>query len=152
MGKVHPDEAAATLQWVLESSLSADLAALRARIPEFPGYTDEASRYRSDRLVRAYLGRSLSRFAGAAAPQLQTDVRARIDALLLRCAFPDQRLIAFLAHRRAGEAQLVRLVQLDRRLVEDADRIASVAADGPLAPLVDDVARMLDERSAIAAP
>ncbi len=120
-----------------------DLELLRSRIAGYAGYADEEARHQVDRQIRAYLGEALSdarerlRPAGSLGEQL--------DGLLLRCEFVDQRVIRAADHARFSPEVLARVYAADRGIVEVADRVRA-AAPAELAPLLDEAARLLDER------
>lgn len=67
------------------------LERLCAKIPDFPGYQDEAARLRSDELVRAYLGEALAALAERLAP-LAPGTQEPLADLLLRTEFANQKI------------------------------------------------------------
>ena len=121
-----------------------DLEALRARIPGYADYADTDSRHQADKQIRAFLGEALS----AAREGLRPDgaLADRLDGLLLRCEFSDQRFIRAVDHARFQGLLAERVHELDRRLVECAGRIRAATAPGELATLLDEAARAMDER------
>ena len=124
------------------------LEQLRARIAGFPGYDGDLERRRSDEYVRSYLGEALADLdvrCGSISPELQQ----RIDALLLRVGFADQRLFA--THHLVGVTHAANaddaVASVDAATVELADRARSIEPDS-LAGYLDDVSATLDRRDA----
>lgn len=121
-----------------------DLAFLRSSIPDYADYSDVDRRRQVDKQIRARLGEALSdvrerlRPAGALAE--------RLDGLILRCEFADQRVIRAADHASFDAALADRIHQLDRRLVESAERLGSLAVPGDVSAELDTAARLLDER------
>jgi hypothetical protein len=128
-----------------------DLEYLRSRIPDYADYANEAARHQVDKQIRAWLGEALT----AARDRLGPDgaLGGQLDGLLLRCEFSDQRVIRAADHARFGPALVDRVHHLDREIVETANRIRAASSTEELATLLDDAARLLDERfGAIAEP
>ncbi len=121
-----------------------DLDFLRGRIAGYADYADPAARHQVDQQVRAYLGEALSE----ARERLQPTgaLAERLDSLLLRCEFSDQRAIRA-ADRAAYDRVLIdRMHALDRELVRLADAARAAAEDGALSGLIAESDRVLDER------
>ena len=122
-----------------------DLELLQSRIPGYADYADADARHQVDKQIRAWLGEALSeardRLAARAAPLAE-----RLDGLLLRCEFSDQRVIRAADHARFDAALVDHVHALDRRIVEVGDRIRAAATPDELATALDDAARVLDER------
>jgi hypothetical protein len=120
---------------------------LRAKIAGFPGYDGDLERRRSDEYVRSYLGEALADLAARGI--LTAELQRRLDALILRAGFADQR--DFAAHhfhaapndRSDGEA----LAAADAAIVALADRAAAVDAGNAFSYL-DEVTSALDKREA----
>ena len=121
-----------------------DLELLRSRIPGYADYADDTARHEVDKQVRAFLGEALA----AARDRLRPDgaTAERLDGLLLRCEFSDQRVIRAADHARFGPALVDRVHELDREIVECADRIAALTGVDALPNELDAAARWLDER------
>jgi len=121
-----------------------DLEYLRDRIPGYADYAGDAARHESDKQVRAWLGEAIT----AARDRLQPagPLGERIDGILFRCEFFDQRVERAVHHALFGQALVDRVHQLDREIVETADRIRTAPDDETLATGLDDAARLLDER------
>lgn len=124
------------------------LEQLHARIAGFPGYDGDLERRRSDEYVRSYLGEALADLevrCGSISPEL----KQRIDALLLRVGFADQKLFA--THHIAGESRAGNadgsVAAVDAATVDVADRARSIEPDS-LAGYLDDVSATLDRRDA----
>jgi hypothetical protein len=121
-----------------------DLEFLRSRVPGYADYANEDSRHEVDKQIRAYLGEALADARDRLHPQ--GALAEQLDGLLLRCEFSDQRVIRAADHARFGQELADRIHTLDRAIVEAADRIRAAGSTGELAPLLDDAARLLDER------
>jgi hypothetical protein len=121
-----------------------DLEYLESRIPGYADYADDSARHEVDKQIRAYLGESLA----AARDRLNPAgaLLDRLDGLLLRCEFSDQRVIRAADHARFGEVLVDRVHQLDREIVECADRSRAAGSLDELATELDTAARVLDER------
>ncbi|HEY4442158.1 MAG TPA: hypothetical protein VGN14_16990 [Candidatus Elarobacter sp.] len=121
-----------------------DLEFLRGRVPGYADYADEDARHEVDKQMRAYLGETLA----LARDRLTPDgpLGDRLEGLLLRCEFSDQRVIRATDHARIAGALADRIHQLDRELVEIADRIRAASTPEELAEELDVAARVLDER------
>jgi hypothetical protein len=121
------------------------LEELRARIANFPGYNGEIERRLSDEYVRAYLGEALAGLAARCS--LPAEMQERIDALLLRVEFADQR--DFATHPNAQEKgdgiDDGAVAAKDAAVIDLADRAASVDADSASGYL-ESVTKVLDER------
>jgi hypothetical protein len=121
-----------------------DLEVLKARIPGYAGYAGQNARHEVDKQIRAWLGEALAE----ARERLQPDgaLVERLDGLILRCEFSDQRVIRAADHARFEAALVDHVHALDRRIVEAGDRIRAAASLDALATALDDAARVLDER------
>ena len=73
-------------------------------------------------------------------------VAERVDGLLFRCEFFDQRVERAVHHALFGRELVDRVHQLDRGIVDAADRIRDASDEAALSTALDDVARLLDER------
>ncbi len=121
-----------------------DLEYLQSRIAAYADYANEAARHQVDKQIRAWLGEALSAARERLAPGGALGERA--DGLLLRCEFSDQRVIRAADHARFGPELVDRVHQLDREMVETADRIRAASSEDDLSAALDDAARILDER------
>lgn len=122
------------------------LERLRAKISGFPGYDEEIERRRSDEYVRSYLGEALADLSARCA--LPTELQRRVDELVLRVGFADQR--SFASNRAfAGKGSIDGgdVAVADAATIELADRAASLDA-ASAATYLDDVVAALDEREA----
>lgn len=120
---------------------------LRGKIAEFPGYDGDTERRRSDEYVRSYLGEALSDLGARCA--LSSDVRARLDGLMLRIGFADPR--DFVNHHVIGTKAAAdgggAVASADAETVALADRAA--ALDCAAAPAyLDEVESLLSRREA----
>ena len=121
-----------------------DLESLRQRIAGYADYANADSRHQVDKQIRAYLGEALSEARERLKP-VEALVE-RIDGLILRCEFSDQRVIKAADHARFDRALIDRVHEVDREIVESADRIRAAATLDELAAQLDLAARYLDER------
>ena len=121
-----------------------DLEVLTSRVPGYAGYADDDSRHEVDKQMRAFLGEALAAARDRVKPE--GAIAERLDGLLMRCEFSDQRVIRAADHARFEDALVRRIHELDRRLLECADRLRAIAAADELAAELDAAARCLDER------
>ncbi len=123
------------------------LETLREKIAEFPGYDSDVERRRSDEYVRSYLGEALSDLGARCT--LSSDVRARLDELILRVGFGDPH--AFINHHIvAGHGAADgggAVAAADVETLELADRAAGLDCAAAAAYL-DDVDTLLGRRDA----
>lgn len=121
-----------------------DLEVLHARIPGYADYRNEDARHDVDRQIRSYLGEALADAPERLHPQ--GALAERLDGMLLRCQFSDQREVRATDHARFGDRLVERVHALDRELVEIADRVRSITSSEELSAALDDAARVFDER------
>jgi hypothetical protein len=121
-----------------------DLEFLKSRIPGYADYANADARHEVDKQMRAFLGEALAldreRLAPAGA------LAERLDGIILRCEFSDQRVIRAADHARFDQQLIDRVHQLDREIVECADRIRALTSAEELSAELDVAARALDER------
>ena len=121
----------------------ASLEALRAKIPQFPGYGDERARRVADELVRSYMGEALA-LLDERHPEYFSNM-GRYETLILRTSFMNQ--TAFKAFEYAtmdGELEQA-LLDEDSAVVDAADRAGTIDA-GALDPYLDEITAALDRR------
>lgn len=121
-----------------------DLAYIAERIPGYADYANVDARHQVDKQIRAWLGEALSDARARLNPD--ASLGERLDGLILRCEFSDQRVIRAVDHARFDDELVARIHELDRGIVEAAERIREIASTDELATSLDDVARLLDER------
>ena len=121
-----------------------DLAFIQARIPEYADYGNIDARHQVDKQIRAWLGEALSDARARLSPG--EGIGDRLDGIILRCEFSDQRVIRAADHARFDAHLIDRVHELDRGLVEGAERVRAVTSLDDLSPALDEVARLLDER------
>jgi hypothetical protein len=121
-----------------------DLEYLLGRIAGYADYANDTARHQVDKQIRAWLGEAITDARVRLNPE--GAVAERIDGLLFRCEFFDQRVERAVHHALFGRELVDRVHQLDRGIVEAADRIRDAADEGALSTALDDVARLLDER------
>jgi hypothetical protein len=116
-------------------------------VAEFPGYGDEVVRRGADQRVRALLGEALSALRARLDGGLDGGLSARLDVVVLRCQFVDQRYVAAIEARKIGAGDIALLAHSDRALVESARGLATLEATA-LAARLDEIVSLLDRRSA----
>jgi hypothetical protein len=121
-----------------------DLEVLKSRIPGYADYADADARHEVDKQIRAWLGEALVEARDRLEPA--EALAERIDGLILRCEFSDQRVIRASDHARFDQPLIDRVHELDREIVECADRIRALASVDELSAELDTAARLLDER------
>jgi hypothetical protein len=121
-----------------------DLELLQSRIPAYADYANADARHQVDKQIRAWLGEALT----DARDRLKPDgaLAERLDGMLLRCEFSDQRVIRAADHARFDQELVDHVHALDRRIVEAGDRIRAATSLDELAAALDDAARVMDER------
>jgi len=123
-----------------------DRAFLRAHIPDYAEYTDEATRHDTDMRIRAYVGERLAALQQRLAGKLEPATVQQIEALLLRCQFTDQAFTKHLEHATLNETVVAALLRADRTTIELADRLPDVtAAEAPA--LIESLDAQFDRRS-----
>jgi hypothetical protein len=120
------------------------LQAIRANIPDFPGYDDEESRMKSDELVRAYVGEALARL-NSRHPDYFAQREGEYEELLFRSGFANHAAFKSFEHARLSADQLEPIARNDAALLELADRAAAVQ-DGDFATYVKDLLAAFDRR------
>lgn len=121
-----------------------DLEFLRTRIPGYADYADDGARHEVDKQIRAFLGEALAMARDRLKPA--GALLERLDGLMLRCEFTDQRVIRAADHARFDPGLEDRVHQLDRQIVDCAERIQGAGSPDDLATELDTAARLLDER------
>ena len=127
--------------------MSDDLDYVRARIPDYRAYGEEAARHDSDMRVRAFVGERLTEAQTRLAGTLDAATTARIEEVLLRCMFTDQVFVRTFEHAELAPPMIAALVSADRALVELGERLrAATAAELP--ELLNEIDRQFDYRRA----
>jgi hypothetical protein len=121
-----------------------DLESLRSRVPGYADYANADARHEVDKQIRAWLGEALSEVRERLLPS--GALAERLDGLILRCEFSDQRVIRAADHASFDPELVDRVHALDRAIVDVADRIREVSSNDDLSAVLDDAARLLDER------
>jgi AraC-like DNA-binding protein len=121
-----------------------DLEFLQQRIAGYADYANMDARHQVDKQIRAYLGEALSEARERLKPT--EALVERLDGLILRCEFSDQRVIKAADHARFDQPLVDRVHELDREIVECAGHIREAATLDELAAQLDVAARYLDER------
>jgi hypothetical protein len=125
--------------------MSTDAAAGAPLVPGYAGHADAIARRLSDQQVRAWVGEMLADLED----RLPIDaVRDQFEAVLLHCEFGDQHVIKAIEDNRFAQPDKVKLVEdVDRRLIEVANRSRTIEPDG-LSALLEDLERAFQERAA----
>lgn len=121
-----------------------DLEFIRQHIPSYADYGNESARHQVDKQIRAWLGEALS--DGRTRLQPADGLGERLDGMILRCEFSDQRVIRAADHARFDQRLVDRVHELDRQLIDVADRVRTATTTDELSVDLDEVARLLDER------
>jgi hypothetical protein len=121
-----------------------DLEFLRSRVPGYADYANADARHEVDKQIRAWLGEALSEVRERLNPS--GALGERLDGLILRCEFSDQRVIRAADHASFDAGLVEHVHALDRALVDVGERIREVASNDDLSEVLDDAARLLDER------
>jgi len=121
-----------------------DLAFLQARISGYADYSDRDARHQVDKQVRAFLGEAL---AGVRSRFNVTDaLLERLDGMMMRCEFSDQRVIRAADHASFDQRLIDRVHEVDREIVECAERLRELGSIEALPAELDTAARCFDER------
>jgi hypothetical protein len=120
-----------------------DLAFIRERIESYADYTNDVDRRLSDEQIRAYIGEALARTRERLQPAGST--ADKLDALVLRCEFADQREIHAFDVDHIPPQGLARILGADRELARLASGADAVDAAG-LDSLLEGVEAALDAR------
>ncbi len=121
-----------------------DLEFLQSRIPGYADYANADARHEVDKQMRAFLGEALALDRERLQPG--GALAERLDGIILRCEFSDQRVIRAADHARFDPQLIDRVHELDREIVECADRIRALTSADQLSEELDVAARALDER------
>jgi hypothetical protein len=122
-----------------------DLEELQARVPDYADYANEDSRHQVDKQMRAWLGEALATVRARLGP-LPEALTDRLEGLILRCEFSDQRVIRAADQAIFDKHMVDRVHELDLALVRVSDRIRNGKSADELAGELDEAARILDER------
>lgn len=123
-----------------------DADAVRAQIPNFPGYATLADRRLADELVRSYLGEALSELA-ARHPDFFADAHDGYQRLIMRAGFMNQLAFHAFEYADGDAARQAAVAAGDRSLLTVADRSGAVDASG-IPSYLDDVTAAFDRRDA----
>ena len=121
-----------------------DLELLQSRIPGYADYANADARHEVDKQMRAFLGEALALDRERLKPT--GPLAERLDGIILRCEFSDQRVIRAADHAKFDLQLIDRVHHLDREIVECADRIRALTSVDQLSDELDVAARALDER------
>jgi hypothetical protein len=121
--------------------------AIRAKIPQFPGYVDETTRRLSDELVRSYLGEALA-LLRERHPDFFGQRSDAFEALLLRAGFMNQQAFHAFEYRHLDETEQAGIATADLALIQLADRTATIDAAG-IPGFLNDLTAAFDTRDAL---
>jgi hypothetical protein len=122
-----------------------DIEFLKAHIPGFEGYAEEAARHHTDQRVRAWVGSELADVQVRLDGSLDSDAENALEAAIMRSQFPDQTYTTRLDVADVTPEEAQRLAEVDRQLVELADR-AKAAAPADLPAILRDIDAAFDRR------
>lgn len=122
------------------------LNGLRSKIAEFPGYSSQTDRRRSEELVRAYLGEALVELERRTDP-LPSTTRATLDSLVLRTAFVNLSVFRAFENEPVDDVAVDRVASSDLGTVALADRVADIDP-ALLDVFLEEAHRLLDDRDA----
>jgi hypothetical protein len=117
--------------------MTEDLDYVRAHIPDYRAYGDEASRSDSDVRVRAYVGERLSLAQTQLSGTLDEATQKMLDEVLMRCMFTDQVFIRKYEHARLEAPMIAAFIRSDRKLLEISDSFPTLTAETLKATLVE---------------
>ena len=122
------------------------LELVKSKIADFPGYSDDVSRWRSDELVRSYLGEAIADLQQRLEP-LDASLDSRAGDLLFRLGFANQ--AAYKNHEGAHATfDLDAVLAADADAIERAGRAPAIDAQ-QLPAYFDEISAMLDRRDAL---
>jgi hypothetical protein len=119
---------------------------LKGKITDFPGYSDDISRWRSDELVRSYLGEAVADLQQRLQP-LDAALDERVGDLLIRVGFANPSAYKNFEDGVRAKIDADALAIADTHAVEIADRAPSIDA-AQLPAYLDDIIESLDQRDA----
>lgn len=121
-----------------------DLAYVRARVPGYGAYADEASRHDSDMRVRAFVGEHLAAARQRLDP-LDAAVASALDAVQMRCMFTDQAFVKKFEHAQLNASMEAGLVRADRSALALGERLETCTTS-ELPDVVRAIGEQLDYR------
>jgi len=121
------------------------LDAIRARIPEFAGYSDEVARRLADEQIRGLVGEALALLNERHAEYFAGEVATSYDALIRRCEFVNQTIFRFIEYAALSDEDKVVLARVDMALVDKAGQAEAVTAE-TLADYLRDLDAAFDHR------
>ncbi len=123
------------------------LELLKSRIPDFPGFADDVSRWRSDELVRSYVGEAVAGAQERLKP-LDAALEVRIGDMLIRVGFANPATYQAFEGRDLAKFDDGAMATADARVIEIADRAASIDA-AALPSYLEELSRSLDHRDMV---
>jgi hypothetical protein len=117
---------------------------LKSKIPDFPGYSDDVSRWRSDELVRSYLGEAVADLQERLQP-LDAALDTRVGDLLIRVGFANQSAYKKYEDGARAKIDADAMTAADVGAVKIAERAPSIDVV-QLPAYLDEIAETLDRR------
>ncbi|MBV8727875.1 MAG: hypothetical protein JO233_08815 [Candidatus Eremiobacteraeota bacterium] len=105
------------------------LDAIKTRIPEFAGYSDEVARRLADEQIRALVGEALALLNERHADYFTGEAMTSYDTLIRRCEFVNQEVFRFIEYATLNDGRKVELARVDYALVEKAAQACEVTAE-----------------------
>ncbi len=123
------------------------LELLKSKIPDFPGFADDVSRWRSDELVRSYVGEAVAGVQERLKP-LDAALDVRIGDMLIRVGFANPATYKAFEDRELAKFDDGAMAAADARAIEIADRAASIDAVS-LPGYLEELSESLDHRDMV---
>jgi hypothetical protein len=120
---------------------------LKSKIADFPGYSDDVSRWRSDELVRSYIGEAVADLQQRLEP-LDVALDGRVGDLLIRLGFANQAAYKNYEDGAHSTFNLDAMLAADAAAVELGDGASSIDVQ-QLPAYLDEISASLDQRDAV---
>jgi hypothetical protein len=120
---------------------------LKSKIADFPGYSDDVSRWRSDELVRSYVGEAVADLQQRLEP-LDAALDGRVGDLLIRLGFANQAAYKNYEDGAHSTLNLDAMLAADAAAVELGDGASSIDVQ-QLPAYLDEISASLDQRDAV---
>src|SRR5580700_2676355 len=120
---------------------------LKSKIADFPGYSDDVSRWRSDELVRSYIGEAVADLQQRLEP-LDVALDGRVGDLLIRLGFANQAAYKNYEDGAHSTFNPDAMLAADAAAVELGDGASSIDVQ-QLPAYLDEISASLDQRDAV---
>ncbi|HEY5340356.1 MAG TPA: hypothetical protein VIK27_04950 [Candidatus Aquilonibacter sp.] len=120
------------------------LEAVRAKVPRFPGYGDQAARQLADGLIRSYVGEALATLEQRH-PEYFAAAGQQYEALVLRTSFVNQAAFRPFEYAVVDDRFARALADEDLATIDVADR-ANGVEEAALDAYLDEIRATLDRR------